>query len=100
MKSLANEFATITRYFFRFLEIKTHFDLQKNHIERQKVEKAEVENKNAEKVPKLELKRPNEPTTYVEEREIICGKMKLVHKVVKVRKSTSTKTSKNTKMNQ
>ena len=64
------------------------------------MEKVEVENKTAEKVPKLELKRPNEPTTYVEEREIICGKMKLVHKVVNVRKPTSTKTSKNTKMNQ
>ena len=52
------------------------------------------EEKIGEKLPKLELKRSNEPKTYITEREIQCGKMKLVQKVVNVRKPTSKNPSK------
>lgn len=88
----------------------TEFDLRsdrlnQNEINRQRIcnkfknhyterPKTETKQNNTDQIPKLELKRPNEPNTYVSEREIHCGKLKLVHKVVNVRKSNSTKSSK------
>ena len=64
---------------------------QNHYTERPKVESEE---KIGDKIPKLELKRSNESKTFITEREIQCGKMKLVHKVVNVRKPASKNSSK------